>query len=57
MGLFKGKANDETAKQLAEARDSLPRQVAAWTPEQRAQFADQSDRLMREQNGVSQRED
>jgi hypothetical protein len=54
MGLFKGK--DETAK-LADTVAKLPRQVATWTPEQRARFADQSDRAMREQNGTPQLED
>lgn len=47
MGLINRKS--ETAK-LRETVDSLPKQVADWTPEQRQQFAAQSDRAMREQN-------
>ncbi|MEU8555948.1 hypothetical protein AB0C80_18430 [Streptomyces anthocyanicus] len=38
----------ETAK-LDQVVDSLPAQVADWTPEQRAQYTAQSDRAMREQ--------
>lgn len=51
MGLFSSK--DETAK-LADTVASLPRRAADWTPEQREQFTTQSDRAMREQNGVAQ---
>ncbi|MFF9215605.1 hypothetical protein [Streptomyces viridosporus] len=50
MGLFGGKS--ETGK-LGEVVDGLPRQVADWTPEQRRQFAAQSDRAMLEQNGIA----
>lgn len=49
MGLFNKES--ETAK-LRETVASLPQQVADWTPEQRVQFAAQSDRAMREQAGV-----
>ncbi|WP_329336120.1 hypothetical protein OG252_13180 [Streptomyces sp. NBC_01352] len=49
MGRFNGKSETE---QLADTVASLPGQVADWTPEQRQQFTTQSDRAMREQNGV-----
>ncbi|MFB6771121.1 hypothetical protein [Streptomyces sp. NPDC056337] len=39
----------ETAK-LGKTVDVLPRQVAAWTPQQHAKYVTQSDRAMREQN-------
>ncbi|KAF2774644.1 hypothetical protein [Streptomyces sp. OM5714] len=38
----------ETAK-LNQVVDALPAQVADWTPQQRAQYAAQPDRAMREQ--------
>ena len=41
----------ETAK-LRETVSELPQQVADWTPQQREQFAAQSDRAMREQAGI-----
>ncbi|MCF2130136.1 hypothetical protein L1I79_27440 [Strepomyces sp. STD 3.1] len=44
--------NSETAK-LDQVVDSLPAQVADWTPEQRAQHAAQSNRAMREQADTS----
>lgn len=34
----------------------LPKQVAAWTPDQRQTFTEQSDRSMREQNDIQQPE-
>lgn len=46
MGFLNRKS--ETAK-LDQVVDSLPAQVTDWTPEQRAQYAAQSDRAMREQ--------
>jgi hypothetical protein len=46
MGIVRRKS--ETAK-LDQVVDSLPAQVADWTPQQRAQHADQSNRAMREQ--------
>ncbi|WP_175438088.1 hypothetical protein [Streptomyces sp. SGAir0924] len=39
----------ETAK-LDQVVDSLPKQVADWTPAQRAEYTAQSDRAMLEQN-------
>ena len=50
MGLFSSKS--ETAK-LDDTVSDLPDKVADWTPEQRGTFAAQSDRVMREQNGVN----
>ena len=50
MGLFSGKS--ETAK-LDDTVHDLPDKVADWTPAQRGAFAAQSDRVMREQNGVN----
>ncbi|WP_228916854.1 hypothetical protein [Streptomyces sp. DH20] len=41
----------ETAK-LGETVKALPKRVADWTPEQRRQFTEQSDRAMHEQNGT-----
>ncbi|MDX2700575.1 hypothetical protein [Streptomyces ipomoeae] len=52
MGLFSRKTETETDR-LAHTLASLPPQPADWTPEQRAQFAEQSNRAMREQNGVT----
>ncbi|MCX4703884.1 hypothetical protein [Streptomyces sp. NBC_01373] len=49
MGRFNGKSETDL---LADTVASLPAEVAAWTPEQRQQFTTQSDRAMREQNGV-----
>jgi hypothetical protein len=49
MGLINRRS--ETAK-LRKTVESLPRQVADWTPQQREQFAAQSDRAMREQAGI-----
>lgn len=46
MGFLNRKS--ETAK-LNDTVDQLPAQVADWTPQQRAQYAAQSDRAMREQ--------
>lgn len=51
MGLFNNKS--ETDK-LAATVAGLPSEVASWSPDQRAQFTQQSDRAMREQNGVDQ---
>jgi len=48
---FFSRSTTETAK-LTETVDSLPARVADWTPEQRQQHATQSDRAMREQNGI-----
>ncbi|MEV1063398.1 hypothetical protein [Streptomyces sp. NPDC050263] len=55
MGLFRSKP-DATPEStgLAAARAALPQSVADWTSEQRRRYADQSDRAMREQNGVAQ---
>ncbi|WP_405911347.1 hypothetical protein OG529_04305 [Streptomyces longwoodensis] len=47
-----GRKNPET-RALRETVAKLPGKVSEWTPEQRAAFAKQSDRAMREQNGVS----
>ncbi|MBD9703393.1 hypothetical protein IHE56_15145 [Streptomyces sp. ID01-12c] len=49
MGLFARKTETET---LADTVAALPPQPADWTPEQRAQFTEQSNRAMREQNGM-----
>jgi hypothetical protein len=46
------RASSETAE-LRRTVESLPKRVADWTPEQRAQFTTQSDRAMRECAGVS----
>ncbi|MGX1223163.1 hypothetical protein [Streptomyces ambofaciens] len=47
MGFLSRKS--ETAR-LEQVVDALPARVADWTPAQRAQYAAQSDRAMREQN-------
>lgn len=44
--------NSETNK-LRAVTDALPRRVADWTPEQRAQQAAQSNRAAREQADAS----
>jgi hypothetical protein len=49
MGLFSRKNETDV---LADTVASLPRQAADWTPEQLARFTQQSNRAMREQNGV-----
>lgn len=49
MGLFN--RQNETDR-LATTVASLPPQPADWTPEQLAQFTEQSNRAMREQNGI-----
>ncbi|MFF5795786.1 hypothetical protein [Streptomyces albogriseolus] len=49
MGRFSRKS--ETAK-LGKTVKALPERVADWTPQQRQQFAEQSDRAMHEQNGT-----
>ncbi|WP_405925432.1 hypothetical protein [Streptomyces sp. NBC_00035] len=49
MGIFS--RNDETAK-LADTVADLPKEVATWTPEQLTTFTNQSNRAMREQNGI-----
>lgn len=51
MGLFGRKTETETDR-LANTVASLPPQAADWTPQQLAGFAEQSNRAMREQNGV-----
>ncbi|WP_371579454.1 hypothetical protein [Streptomyces sp. NBC_01314] len=51
MGLFNRSTQTETDR-LATTVAGLPPQPADWTPEQLAQFAEQSNRAMREQNGV-----
>lgn len=51
MGLFS--SSSETEK-LGEVVESLPGEVASWTPEQRAQFTEQSDAACREQAGLGQ---
>ena len=50
MGLL-GRKNETT--RLADTLAKLPSQTADWTPEQLAQFTEQSNRAMREQNGVN----
>ena len=50
MALLK-RTGPET-RELRQTVASLPANVADWTPEQRAAYAQQSDRAMREQNGV-----
>ncbi|WP_405960591.1 hypothetical protein OG235_24670 [Streptomyces sp. NBC_00024] len=52
MGLFSRKAETETDR-LATTVASLPPQAADWTPQQLAQFTEQSNRAMREQNGIA----
>jgi hypothetical protein len=37
---------------LADTLAGLPPQPADWTPEQRAQYTEQSNRAMRQQNGI-----
>lgn len=49
MGLFSRKTETD---RLAATVASLPPQAADWTPQQLAQFTQQSNRAMREQNGV-----
>jgi hypothetical protein len=51
MGVFSSQSESD---KLTATVDSLPQEVSTWTPEQRDAFADQSDRAMRQQNGVSQ---
>lgn len=48
---FRKKTQPET-QALQTTVSELPKTPAAWTPEQRQQFTTQSDRAMREQNGV-----
>ncbi|HZF92063.1 hypothetical protein [Streptomyces sp.] len=50
MALFNRKSETE---QLRDTVAGLPKNPAAWTPEQRRRFTIQSDRAMREQNGVA----
>jgi hypothetical protein len=49
MGFRSRKNETET---LADTLNGLPPQPAEWTPEQLAQFTEQSNRAMREQNGL-----
>ncbi|MDX3294632.1 hypothetical protein PV569_13040 [Streptomyces scabiei] len=51
MGLFNRNPQPETDR-LATTVAGLPPQPADWTPQQLAQFAEQSNRAMREQNGI-----
>lgn len=51
MGLFSRNPQPETDR-LAATVAGLPPQPADWTPQQLAEFAEQSNRAMREQNGV-----
>jgi len=51
MGFFSSKSESD---RLSDTVDSLPQEVGTWTPKQRAAFTTQSDRAMREQNGVSE---
>jgi len=44
---------DETSK-LRDTVDELPARVDQWTDAQHATFTTQSDRAMRQQNGVSE---
>lgn len=48
MGIL-NRRNQPEAPTLDEIVDSLPKQVSAWTPEQRAAYTAASDRTMREQ--------
>ncbi|MGW6210956.1 hypothetical protein [Streptomyces sp. NPDC055109] len=48
MGVFSRSTQPETSK-LQEVVAELPAKVADWTPDQRAQFATQSDRAAFEQ--------
>jgi hypothetical protein len=51
MNLIPRRSDGRTeTEKLADVRADLPREVAEWTPEQRAAFTAQSDRAMREQN-------
>ncbi|MFC8520792.1 hypothetical protein [Streptomyces sp. NPDC057257] len=43
-----GRGNTEQSK-LQKTVKGLPKDVASWTPEQRSQYTQQSDRAMREQ--------
>ncbi|MGW2708678.1 hypothetical protein ACWC4J_06750 [Streptomyces sp. NPDC001356] len=47
-----GRKNGPETRALRQTVNKLPRNVADWTPEQRAAVEQQSDRAMREQNGV-----
>ena len=49
MGRF---TRQNETDRLATTVASLPPQPADWTPEQLAQFTEQSNRAMREQNGI-----
>ncbi len=50
MGILSRRNQTESeAASLDQVVDSLPRQVATWTPEQRATYTAASNRTMREQ--------
>ncbi|MEU3683755.1 hypothetical protein AB0E99_22845 [Streptomyces sp. NPDC030592] len=49
MGIF-SRRNQTEPKSLDQVVDRLPRQVASWTPEQRAAYTAASDRAMRQQS-------
>ncbi|MEI5522520.1 hypothetical protein WB388_18115 [Streptomyces brasiliscabiei] len=51
MGLFKRSTQTETDR-LATTLAGLPPRPADWTPEQLAEYAEQSNRAMREQNST-----
>ncbi|MDX3555203.1 MULTISPECIES: hypothetical protein [Streptomyces] len=51
MGLFNRNTQTETDR-LATTVADLPPRAADWTPQQLAQFTEQSNRAMREQNGL-----
>lgn len=48
--------NGPQSEALRTLRSELPKRVADWTADQRKEFTDQSDRSMREQNGLQQPE-
>ncbi|MFM9595738.1 hypothetical protein ACKI1J_24240 [Streptomyces scabiei] len=51
MGLFNRSTQTETDR-LATTLAGLPPRPADWTPEQLAEYAEQSNRAMREQNST-----
>ncbi|MDX3455060.1 hypothetical protein PV396_24485 [Streptomyces sp. ME02-8801-2C] len=48
-----GKKTQPETQALQTTVSQLPKNPTTWTPEQRQQFTTQSDRAMREQNGVN----
>ncbi|MFG2679199.1 hypothetical protein [Streptomyces sp. NPDC048392] len=49
MGILNRKNQQPASRALDKVVDSLPRQVADWTPEQRATYTAAADRATREQ--------